>query len=318
MNIVRSGVAFKAALAAAIGLSLTACSTSPPAVTRQYVHPHHINPQAHLLYNYQDVYAAPVGRPLGRLFLFIPGTYAPPRLYSKIISQAALHGYNAISLSYPNWREVRDACRNVSDTNCFGIYRLTVLNGGTSKYVKVAPADAMIHRLIDLLNYANHGDPSAGWGAFASGDTPVWTKIYVGGHSQGGAFALFIAKLHLVAQACAIDAPVDQNGAGVPATWLTMASRTPVSRMFGFANQDDTFAAFHTIAAQWSILHLPGQITDVDHAQPPYGGSHRLVTVVPERVSLRSHDISIMDQATPNGPNGVPLYAPVWRYACFP
>lgn len=111
----------------------------------------------------------------------------------------------------------------------------------------------------------------------------------------------------------------NMNHAGVPAAWFRLPFKTPVRHVYAFANQDDDFSSWTAVQSQlWKLMRLPGPVTSVDKVGWPYNGSHMLVTVRHTALKLRSHDLAIMDQATPLGAGGAPVFAPVWRYACFP
>lgn len=282
-----------------------------------YVRPSAINHHVNRRYDYDSLLIRPAAKPVGRLFLFLPGTWAPPRLYSSITSGAALHGYHAIALDYQNMTEVDAVCGKTHDANCWGSYRNAVITGAESSLVHVNRADSVIGRLIDLLTYAARKYPGQGWDEYLSNGQPNWRKIYVGGHSQGGNHSAYLGKLYELGNICALDALGDRN-AYVSASWLRMPQRTPVERVYGFTNELDTFLPYGPVAQQWAQLGLPGKPTDVDATLPPYGGSHRLYTVAKRSLSLRSHDVTTMDQALVRDANGTPVYAPVWRYACYP
>lgn len=69
------------------------------------------------------------------------------------------------------------------------------------------------------------------------------------------------------------------------------------------------------IEAAWTALGLDrlGPRTPVDRVRPPYGGSHELVTSVPEPSRKKAHACVVSDASTPMQ-GGVPLFRDVWRY----
>ena len=75
---------------------------------------------------------------------------------------------------------------------------------------------------------------------------------------------------------------------------------TPSDRYDGFGHEDDG----PTFFVNWASLGLPGLLTSVDGASPPYSGSHQLVTDAPV--------------SNPHGAvaTNAARYATVWRHLC--
>jgi hypothetical protein len=75
---------------------------------------------------------------------------------------------------------------------------------------------------------------------------------------------------------------------------------TPSDRYDGFGHEDDG----PTFFVNWASLGLPGLLTSVDGASPPYSGSHQLVTDAPV--------------SNPQGAvaTNAARYATVWRHLC--
>lgn len=291
------------------------------AVTLRYVKPIVVNPAVDPIYDYENVYAPPAGTHVNKLFLFLPGTWAPPRAYTDIISAAALHGYHTISLDYPNLTEIDSAgvCGNSTDPNCWGNYRSEVITGNdTSPYVSVSKVNSITQRLVDMIAYAAKTYPAEGWDQYVSGGAPVWQNIYVGGHSQGAGDAAYLGYLYSMGRTCSIEGPDDGNATIPVAAWQQQPQATPASRKYGFFNEADQFVPWSRASNIWNVLAFPGSPTDVDAVASPYNGSHQLYTNRPSYTVLNSHDLTVMDMATPINADGTFVFAPVWQYACFP
>ena len=56
----------------------------------------------------------------------------------------------------------------------------------------IAPQDAVLHRLTKALAYLAQTYPNEGWGAFLVNGAPDWSRIVLGGHSNGSGEAAFI------------------------------------------------------------------------------------------------------------------------------
>lgn len=300
-------------------LVLTACGGS--AVSLRYVRPTTVNPAVNPLYDYENVYAAPAGTHVNKLFLFLPGTWAPPRAYSGIISAAAHHGYHAIALDYPNLTEIdsKAVCGKSTDPNCWGNYRNEVITGtDSSPYVFVNRANSITQRLIDMIAYAANKYPAEGWGQYVSNGVPVWSKVYVAGHSQGAGDAAYLGYLYSMGRTCSIEGPDDGNAIVRVAAWQQRPQATPASRRYGFFNQADRFVPWSRASNIWNVLRIPGSPTNVDTIASPYNGSHQLYTNRPRGTVLKSHDLTVVNMATPVNADGTFVFAPVWQYACFP
>jgi hypothetical protein len=252
-----------------------------------------------------------------KLFVWLPGTKAVPKQYRYVLAEAALNGFNAIGLEYPNGTEVNALCASSTDPNCWGGVRFEILTGiDSTPLVNVNAANSIEQRLIDLLGYLAKRYPKQNWGAFLSNGQPKWSWIEVGGHSQGAGQAGFIAKESSVAGACMIESPVDANAYIPAAAWLSESPLTSTATQYGFGNELDSFADFARMTLDWSLMGLSGPLVDVDQSSPPYFQTHQLFTSKGFRIPLNSHDYPVMDYITPIGSNGVPTFAPVWIYAC--
>ena len=289
------------------------------AVQLRFVRPHAINHLIKPLDNYDNVYVPPATAARKRLFLFLPGTWAPPRAYTGILRQAARNGYHAIALDYPNLTEIISYCDHSSDPSCWGRYRNAVINGDTSgTTVRIDVSNSLTQRLIDMLRYADAHYPGEGWGQYLVAGRPLWGRISVGGHSQGAGDAAFLGVLHEMERVCMIEGPADGNRTIPVAAWLANPRQTSSTRTFGFLNRDDRFVAYDRIIKNWTALGVQGPQAQVDASEPPYNGAHELYTVQKRELRLRSHDLVVMDPSTPRTKDGSYLFGPVWQYACFP
>jgi hypothetical protein len=224
-------------------------------------------------------------------------------MYRDIIAVAAKRGFNAIALEYPDLPAIAKICQSSTDPNCWGDAR----EKSTSE---------IRQRLIALLKYLAASDPRGGWGSFLKNGQPDWQLIEIGGHSQGGGHAIYIAKQHALAGTCAFSAPVDGNATIPVAAWLRAASKTSASLEYAFADELDNLVNFGSMVQNWRALGYPGPLVNVDRTKPPYFSSHQLFTSKQFAFFLDAHDYPVMDYVTPHEGNGLPVFAPVWIYAC--
>jgi hypothetical protein len=206
----------------------------------------------------------------GRLFVFLPGTGAPPQFYSALIERAAVLGYHAIGLAYVNEVAVNDVCAGLGATGCHENVRREVLLGtDTSPFVEVDADNAAFHRLGRLLEHLEGIAPDEGWQAYRDADGEVrWNLVTAAGQSQGAGHAAFIARLERVARAVLFSGTE-------PAPWTEAGDfATPAGDFYGFAHRLES--SYFPIQRSWDNIGFPGVPTSVDAAQPPFAGSHQL------------------------------------------
>lgn len=189
-----------------------------------------------------------------KLLVFLPGTGARTKNYLLFPNLAADLGYHCISLSYPNgYPTVASLCSGSTDTNCYHDIRQEVCYGtDVSSNITVDTLNSINTRLIKTLNYLDSIYPTQGWGIYLSGGNPVWSKIAVSGHSQGGGHALYLAKTRPCERMIMFAGADDySNYYSQPANWIHYPSLTPVSKFFSFLNLNDDV---WTYSKQFSVV----------------------------------------------------------------
>ncbi len=263
--------------------------------------------------------------PVGRLFVFLPGSSAEARSYRRIVLEAARAGYHALGLTYVNDLAIGVRCA-FSGPACYPAVREEIITGeDTSGRLDVGRDDSIEGRLARLLEFMAEVDPSQGWGQFVSANGPRWDLISVAGHSQGGGHSLFIAQRTPVFRATAYSSAGDLLVPGAtPAPWVAEAWATPAARRFGFISESDELVSFAGAVEAWTEAGLAafGPPTRVDGTSPPYGGSHMLTTHTAPRnagtIIGPHHGVTVVDVVTPLDASGEPVFAPVWRALSFP
>jgi hypothetical protein len=305
--------------------SPTATDTPPPSVERQ-IAPNATDAAIDVgLDPHVAINPGPSATARGKLFVFLPGTGAVPTEYRLILRAGAARGYHAIGLTYPNPTAVGVLCDGSADPDCHWNVRREIITGiDSSSLVDVSPANSIVNRLCKLLAYLNGLYPKEDWGQYLAGDAPDWSRIEIAGHSQGGGHAAAMAKLYPLDRAVYFSSPADWNeSAGAPPAWVSQTSATDPSRQYGFTHARDAVVPIAHLAATWPALGLRGfgDAVSVDTTSAPYGSSHQLVT----NVTLAGgdglflyHAAPVVDAATPMFSPGVPRFAPVWIYLCFP
>jgi hypothetical protein len=230
-------------------------------------------------------YAAPPSgvTPNGKLLVFFPGSLAQANEYEMIIAQAAAMGFYAVGVSYPNGApdllnktltmicESNTGGSTANPDDCYDEVRHNRFDGtpephyvkpglwqpqpsGThyDPYYITSPTEAIQHRLGALLTWlgsnAVQGSHST-WASFVSNGTPKYSLSYVlGGHSQGGGEAAYIAKMFSVQGVMMFSSPEDAGFdpttglAAWSAHWLLEPNwATSTSRFIGLTHELDEF-----------------------------------------------------------------------------
>lgn len=271
------------------------------------------------------VFRAPAVTPVGRYFVFLPCTGGVPQNYHLILTQAALAGYHAIGLSYPNAQTVGGLCA-AQAVACYGATRLRILTGeSVSGVVDVGRSNSIENRLVKLLWFMQMTEPAGNWSQFLSSDSTIaWRLVSVSGHSQGGGHALFIAQRYLMFRGSTYASAGDHlSSSATPAPWVIQAHATPTSTLAGFISMADALVFPSRSLATWSSIGMSGSTVDVDVTSAPFGTSQRFVTsAVPVNPSVAigpNHNVVVVDANTPRASlSQTPVFAAVWRAVSFP
>jgi len=251
---------------------------------------------------------------VNRIMVLLPGTGGAPANFRGIGRVAAQQGYRAIGLMYPDDRAVVVECDGDPDVACMANMREEIVEGrDLSPHVTVDVDNSIAGRLADLLRHLANAYPAERWDTFLDGSGAVrWDAVAVGGLSQGGGHAAYIAKLHSVPRVVMFGAPADGFG-GVKAPWMQIGA-TPAERYYGFRHARDPFLS---IDANWSALGLDafGPVVDITSATRDFRGSHMFTTdVLPATGSyVDAHPSVFGDGVTPTS-GGAPVFESVWRY----
>lgn len=287
--------------------------TSPGAVREHIIRPSEANSaigafdQAHYIW----VPARPIA---GRMMLLLAGTQGTPANAQLIGALAAAQGYSVVALMYPDDLAVVAACESDPAPDCMALMREEIILGtSVSPHVAVDPPNSIAGRLRDLVRLLASRFPDEGWSQFLENGQLRWSAIAVGGLSQGGGHAAYIAKIFSVPRVVMFGAPADgYNGATAP--WMTPGA-TPAANYYGFRHVRDPFTS---ISPNWHALGLDqfGAAVRVENADASFGGSHLLLSdLLPATGSYADAHPSVYgDIATPKSPNGKPVYESAWRY----
>jgi len=254
---------------------------------------------------------------VNKLFLFLPGTGAQALLYEDVAREAAHLGYHVLNLNYINTDAVASLCVTNSDPNSYENVRLEVLDGiDRTSLIDVNPANSIQNRLIKTLQYLDAQNPGQGWGQYLQGSSPLWQKMVVAGHSQGGAQAAIIGKQHQVDRVV-MFAPGNDYSATINnlAPWISKAGATSAGRYYGFKNINDTATGtLQQTYQMWTQLGMDafGSAINVDIFGVNLTQSHTFITGLTS--SNDAHNTLVTDNTTFFQADGTPVYSDVWQY----
>ncbi len=153
------------------------------------------------------------------VYVHFTGTFGRPYSVSSsefgsltFLEESLSSGYIMIQPAYNNRFAVNssDECAgNTTVDNCAGKVRLEKIKGtDESSVTTVNVADSIETRIIKIIEYFE----SNGFNFpqnFVSGSTLNWSRLYLGGHSQGSGHALYIGKNFGARNVCVLGGTYD-------------------------------------------------------------------------------------------------------------
>lgn len=233
---------------------------------------------------------------INKLFLFIGGTGSSTQSYQTISNFAGNLGYDVINISYPNTVGAESpSIANSSDSMVFNKFRQEICYGTPlSIHVTVDSLNSIYTRVVKLLNYLNVTYPAQNWGQYLINPTTLdWSKIAVGGHSQGGGHACYFAKFNNVERVLMFSSPNDySNYYSNSANWLRTPGITATTKHFVYLNLLDEVVPFskQLVNVQGLGLYPLYDTTYVDNSSPPYTNSHCLYTTQTPGLAILYHN----------------------------
>jgi len=207
--------------------------------------------------------------PLGKLVVYLhgAGSAAPERCgaaeHGEMLTRL---GFHVIQPCYNSYYGVGNCGQDI------GGCRLEAFEGvDHHAFIAIAPPDSIERRVVEALEHLQALNPRGDWQYFLEGGAPRWSQIVVSGISHGASSAGVIGIHRLVDRVVMLSGPLDTGQA-----WLESTPATPREHFWGFSHTADDQHAGHLEA--FETLAVPGAPTFVEQADPPFGGSHRLIT----------------------------------------
>jgi len=196
-----------------------------------------------------------------KLLISIPGTTGHGDVMRFFDSVAAMEGYHAISIDYPNNRNTATFISS-TDKEAFNKFRQE-LDFGTpvSDSVNVDSLNSVISRITKLVIYLAKTRPGEGWNNFLDHDQIIWERITLAGHSQGAGHAGYIGHAFKVHKVIMLSGPQDfLTNFDMPAPWLSAASKTPYSSYYSFLHDDDGYNTQRQIRNGLAAMHTDSSV----------------------------------------------------------
>jgi hypothetical protein len=252
-----------------------------------------------------------------KLFLFFGGSFSSAKDYGLIGRVAAGIGYDVISLSYPNDVGV-NPLGATADSLVFDKFRQEICFGTPqSSFVTVDTFNSIYTRTIKLLQYLVSTYPTQNWQQYINANNTLnWSKIAVGGHSQGSGHGAYLAKFFPVERNVMFSGPNDYSVFyNKSARWLRQAGVTPISKQFAFLHLQDETVPFSQQYQNVKGLGLLQTIDTVkiDNIASPYSNARCLYSNLPAAVTGQYHGSTVVAIYTPLNA-GSPVFLPVWQY----
>ena len=196
-----------------------------------------------------------------KLLISIPGTTGPADVMRSFDSVAALEGYHAISIDYPNNRNTASFI-NSTDKAAFNKFRQE-LDFGTpvSDSVNVDSLNSIINRITKLVIYLAKTRPGEGWNNFLDHEQITWERVTLAGHSQGAGHVSYIGHAFKVHKVIMLSGPQDfLANFGMPAPWLSAPSKTPYSSYYSLLHDDDAYNTQRQISNGLAAMHADSSV----------------------------------------------------------
>lgn len=234
---------------------------------------------------------------INKLFLFLGGTGSTTQSYQTISNFAGNLGYDVINLAYPNTVAAASLAGS-SDSLAFNKYRQEVCYGTPlSNDVVVDTLNSIYTRTVKLLNYLDTTYPSQNWGQYLIDSTTLnWSKIAVGGHSQGSGHACYFAKFNNAERVLMFSGPNDySNYFSNSANWLRSSGITAINKHFVYLNLMDEIVPFNQQMTNIEAIGLYPlyDTTNVDLSSTPYANSRCLYTTQTPGIAILYHNTTV-------------------------
>jgi len=208
-----------------------------------------------------------------KLLLWLTGTGGSTKNVPVNFFKTALdQGYRVIALSFISTPGVSQLCignRLKDNVDCAAEFRRKRTYGDNSfSGIPDQPQDAIIPRLVKLLQYLSKNDEEGNWPQYLDEQKgkPAWNKIAIAGQSQGGGMAEYIAQHEWVSRIISFSGGWDYSDSKNKkiAGWYAQKFMTPLDNLYATYHIKE--AAATELAEICQTMHIPkDHIFALDH-----------------------------------------------------
>ena len=198
------------------------------------------------------------------ILLWLTGTGGTSNNVPTDFFKTALQqGYRVIALSFISVPAVAQLCMGDyldANSNCAADFRRRRIYGDNDfSLIKDEPQDAIIPRLVKLLQYLTKNDISGNWSLYLEKGMSKanWNKIAIAGQSQGGGMAQFIAQYENILKVISFSGGWDYSNSRDKkiAGWYFNKNVTPMGNWYATYNINEPAA--NSLKEICDALHIP-------------------------------------------------------------
>ena len=295
--------------------------------------------------NHQHVLYVPEGlEDSGKLLVFLPGAPGNPDQdephdsYHRLYRAMAAQGYHVLGLSTFTGGVGADCDKEPS---CFGRYMLEGLTGeDTARQSRLSehPQDALLNRLVKVLEWARDNHPEDGWGRYLIDGEVNWVQVNLAGFSGGSSYASFMGTLYPVGRVALFAGPNDGEGNSeekwVIADYIERIAGVTDTRYYGLVHElnwadrrEDTFKpVLYEVTEAWRKFGMEQPLNPPPFRFDPdalltwdFMGSHVLISTDKDTSAHAAHGSVVLGEykdcdAPINCTEGATIgYEPAWR-----
>lgn len=246
-----------------------------------------------------------------KLLVSIPGTTGAGDVMRSFDSVAALEGYHAISIDYPNNRNTATFISS-TDKAAFNKFRQE-LDFGTPvcDSVNVDSLNSIVNRITNLVIYLAKTRPGEGWNNFLDHGQIAWERVTLAGHSQGAGHVSYIGHAFKVHKVIMLSGPQDfLTNFDMPAPWLSASSKTPYSNYYSFLHDDDAYNTQRQIRNGLAAMHADSSVIYRFQKMDAFPKQDRIfISDIPVQNATQQNTGSLNHMSTI-----MPMHSKVWRW----
>jgi hypothetical protein len=144
-----------------------------------------------------------------------------------------------ISSAPDEFKKVPEAMRTDEQNRQMGDGRMEAWDGKDRvTWLDINVHDSFAYRAQLAIAYMQVQDPGGDWEYFLNADGTVrWSDVYLVGYSYGSQTLAVVAKYVRIGRGIATSGPENEDFPN--ATWIKVASKTPLDRMYGLFGSDN-------------------------------------------------------------------------------